>query len=615
MMKRNWHFAAFLAAVLAVSGCGGGGSSSSSGSGSGGGAPLPVTNPSTSPTGPVDQAAYTCPTSDTATASSRKASVSRGLVRRPPMIHKNFAAASSSLLAVTYDRASLSSARTAFALSEARAGGLFKHEYDFPHIGLTTRIVSVAPARAGSIEAALRAQPGVHSVGVAGARRYPLAVTSPYYTNDPYFTGFPNPIPTPVGNSGNSGTAVPPPTFEQLPYVENGSVPGQWNLHAIRLEQAFGYSVAGNATAYSANALGSASVKIAIIDSGADTTQPDLGPKITYQRCFLTSPGENGTQSTSTYVTDPDGHGTDVSALAGAASNNGFGFTGAGGKVTLSEYRVDPTPDDTCAPGSDTQDDQCFANELDIVAAINDAVRSGANVINLSLGAKGTGNTSGCTNGVDQATLEGNAINDALAANVVVVAASGNDTSLQDAPGCDKGVIAAGATALADGLPNGAGNSNGSPAAPIEYVASYSSYGSPGAAFRNSGAWGIVAPGGDPDTGKSISDYDFLHWVYDLYTSTPFDAADAGSCDVDYPYNVTTPRSCTVLIAGTSMASPTVAGAAALILSVNRSYQNGARMKSLLCSTTDDIDDAREGCGRLNVYRAMAVALHDPTPP
>jgi hypothetical protein len=38
-------------------------------------------------------------------------------------------------------------------------------------------------------------------------------------------------------------------------------------------------------------------------------------------------------------------------------------------------------------------------------------------------------------------------------------------------------------------------------------------------------------------------------------------------------------------------------------------------MKTLLCSTADDIVDPKEGCGRLNVYRAVAVAIGDPTPP
>jgi hypothetical protein len=59
------------------------------------------------------------------------------------------------------------------------------------------------------------------------------------------------------------------------------------------------------------------------------------------------------------------------------------------------------------------------------------------------------------------------------------------------------------------------------------------------------------------------------------------------------------------------MATPTVAGAAALIIAVNPSYKSPTKMKQLLCSTADDIGDSKEGCGRLNVYRAMATAVGD----
>jgi subtilisin family serine protease len=63
------------------------------------------------------------------------------------------------------------------------------------------------------------------------------------------------------------------------------------------------------------------------------------------------------------------------------------------------------------------------------------------------------------------------------------------------------------------------------------------------------------------------------------------------------------------------MAAPNVAGAAALILAVNASYQSPSAMRTLLCGTADDISDGHEGCGRLDVYRAMAQALNDPSPP
>jgi len=69
------------------------------------------------------------------------------------------------------------------------------------------------------------------------------------------------------------------------------------------------------------------------------------------------------------------------------------------------------------------------------------------------------------------------------------------------------------------------------------------------------------------------------------------------------------------------MATPHVAGAAALILSAtggsSSTYQSATAMKALLCATADNLTNSTsiQGCGRLNVYRAMAHALNDPSPP
>jgi subtilisin family serine protease len=507
------------------------------------------------------------------------------------------------LLEVTYDLHVLAASHAALASRESPLAARLVREIDFPHTGLATRVLQVAPARAASAMAALRLEPGVKSVTEAGPGLSPLAVTTPYFPDDPYFTGF-KVTATPVG------ATAPPATYLVAPYEESASVPGQWNMHAIGLQNAFAYSQANNGSGITnAAAIGSSTVKIAIIDTGVDTTHPELAGKVPYQRCFITNP--SGVQSTSAFVTDQDGHGTDVAGIAAAATNNGLGFTGAGGNSVIYAYRVLPTPDDNCLD-TNTSDVQCQAQPVDIASAIEDAVAQKVNVISISLGSNDV-----CTSGVDPDTTEGNAVTDAIAANVVVVASSGNGASAGvNPPACDSGVIAAGATSLADGQVNGTGTASGSAAAPTEYVASYSNYGTPGAAVRNSTAWGIVAPGGDPDPQASPDDPDDLHWIEDIYTTTPLDSNYGGPCGTDYPYNTTSGTvDCRVLIAGTSMSAPTVAGAAALILAVNPSYQSPARMKSLLCATADDIGDGKEGCGRINAYRAMATALGDPTLP
>ena len=583
--------ALFLACALASCGGGGGGGSTSvtpPGSGTGSVTPTPTPSPTATPV--TASAAYVCPTSDTqATAVARSAAAET--VRRPVARAPRDSAPSATLLAVTYDRTTAARSAASIGSREQTLGAVTVRTLDFERVGRTTHIVSVPAGKTASVAASLRGAAGVVSVAPAGYRRHLASVSGPYYTNDPYFAGF-----------ASSGT------FHVAPYDEAAAVPGQWDMHAIGLDRAFAYAQANNGSGIvNPNALGSSSVKLAIIDTGEDTTHPELSGKVAYQRCYITN--ASGTaQSTSTFTTDPQGHGTDVSGIAGAAANNGLGFTGAGGNVSIYGYRVFPTPDDNCASDT-TTDAQCTTDTADIASAINDAVSKGVNVISMSLGG------GSCTNGQDSDTVEGTAIANAIAANVIVVAAAGNDGRAPlEAPACDAGVIAVGASSLGDGAVNGT-SSVGSAASPVEYVASYSDWGTPAAAAKSASAWGIVAPGGDP---SGNTDADDLHWIENIWTSNPFratatDATFAGTCTSDF--GTASAADCRTLIAGTSMATPHVAGAAALILAVNPAYQSAAAMKTLLCTTADDIGDPHEGCGRLNVYRAMAKALGDPNLP
>jgi subtilisin family serine protease len=507
--------------------------------------------------------------------------------------------AGTQLLAVTYDAQTAATQKTTLALRETALGATLSRSYTFSHARLVTHVLKVPTSKLSSIEASLRSQAGVRGVGLTGTRRYPTSVNEPYFPDDPYFTGFKTTV------APAAGAGVPPATFEVGPLEESSVVPGQWDMHATRLEYAFAYSQPGNGSGITnPAALGSSTVKIATIDTGQDTSHPELTSKIVYQHCFITS--DSGTQSTSNFTTDEDGHGTDTAGIAAAAANNGLGFTGAGGNVVLYGYRVFPTPDDNCT-NSNSSDTQCGTDTQDIASAVQDAVDHGVNVISMSLGG------AACANGADSDPTEGAAIADAIAANVVVVAAAGNSSGPPvEAPACDPGVIAVGATAIADGTPNGSSKAGGSAASPFEYVASYSDYGSPGAAVGSSSAWGIVAPGGDP---ANDNDTDDLHWIENIWTSTPFmasagDTSFEGTCTGDYPTDSGT-TDCRVLIAGTSMATPHVAGAAALIISVSPTFQSPTLMKQLLCSTAADIGDPNQGCGRLDVYGAMATALGD----
>ena len=574
--------------------------------------PTPSPVPSPTPTATPNAAAYICPTNDQTLAVGRGVtSRGEGPRRFVRSRDRGTPASASNLLAVTYATSTVQRGATSIAQRESATGASLVRELTFSHLGHVMHILAVPAGRVASVEASLRAQPGVLSVAPTGARRRTTTVTAPYWTSDPYFGGFTAAQNTTAGNPNAS-------TFEVLPYAESAGVPGQWDMHAIKLGYAFEYSQSGNGSGITnANALGSATVKIAVIDTGEDPNHPELSSKIAYQKCFISNVA--GTfQSSSDFETDPMGHGTDVSGIAAADTNNSFGFTGAGGNTVIYGYRVFPTPDDTCV--SDTgADDQCDASTVDIASAIDDAVNNHVNVISMSLGG------GSCSNGVDDDPTEGAAVAEAIANNVVVVAAAGNSYGPPtEAPACDTGVLAVGATSLADGSsnPNGTGNTLGTPTAPVEYVASYSDYGT-NDTLNSAAAWGIVAPGGDP---SSDMDEDDLHWIENIWTTTPYmssptDQNFEGECTDDYPNSsgVTSPVDCRTLIAGTSMATPHVAGAVALILSatggLNSTYQSPTAMRQLLCQTADSINDPNQGCGRLNIYRAMAVALGDSSPP
>lgn len=559
--------------------------------------------------------AFTCPANDSSADAVMHGGTANGTdaVRRATGLGMERAEESSAtgLLAVTYSGGDASDGRTnALATAEQSAGATFVRRLAFAHTGTVLHVVSVPAAQMATVAARLREQAGVVSVAATGLRRRTTAVTTPYFPNDPYFNGFTSTQNTSAGNAAASTYHVPP-------YDESQVVPGQWDMHAIKLEDALAYGVSGNGSGiFNAGALGSSAVKIAIIDTGEDPNQPELSSKIAYQKCFITN--ETGTaQSTSTFETDPDGHGTDVSGIAAADTNDALGFTGSGGNTAIYAYRVFPTPDDGCA-SDNANDAQCSASTVDIADAIDDAVAQGVNVISMSLGGDACS-----APGVDSDPTEGQAVANAIGAGVIVVAASGNSGGNGlSAPACDSGVIAVGATSLSDGSANRSNNASGTASSPVEYVTSYTEYGSVNTP-RNSSSWGIVAPGGDP---LSNGDTDDLHWIENIWTTTPYRSSSSdtnftGECTDDYPNGALTaaPVDCRTLIAGTSMATPHVAGAAALILSATGGsgspYQSPSAMKTLLCTYADDIGSAHQGCGRLNVYTAMAHVLNDPSPP
>lgn len=365
--------------------------------------------------------------------------------------------------------------------------------------------------------------------------------------NDPYYAGF------------ATGS----------PYFESSTSPGQWDMHVIGLTTAWSTVTKG--------------APIAIIDTGVDVTHPDLrGGKIAYTRCYVTYPS-GSPQTTSPYVTDIDGHGTNVAGIAAADTNNGFGFAGTGYNAPLLAFRIFPSPPSGGCLGKSVA--QCETTDVDEVSAINDAVSHGARVINLSLGSDGP--LSNCND-----TIERNAVENAIAHGVVVVAAAGNESANHlDCPAAYPGVIAVGASAL-----EGSGNSV------KEDVASYSNW----AASSGPGSGGayLVAPGGDPCSGSAATtcnDSDNLHWIENIYSST---TGTGAVCSVDA---ASESGDCRILIAGTSQATPHVAGVVSLMLGL-RPNLTPAQVAADLCASAQNISSSKQGCGRLNAAGAVSKA-------
>lgn len=345
-----------------------------------------------------------------------------------------------------------------------------------------------------------------------------------------------------------TGTVYPNDTFYKAG--------AEWYLDTIDATDAWSYG------------LGKPTVIIAVIDTGFDRNQSEVAPGVSFAEKIVGGSIDASTNA----ANDTDGHGTFLSGVASAQTNNAAGFAGVAYGAGLQEYKVFT---DAATPSADS---------ADIAEAIREAVAHGANVVLLPFGGAPDA-------GPDP--LERDAIAYALSKNVTVVAAAGNESaSVLDYPAAYDGVIPVGASAINDAATPYAAVGSGN----FEYVPSYS----------NAASGGLVAPGGDP---SGANDPDPIHWIDNAYTTQPL--AGDPACP-----SGTAASNCNVRFSGTSPAAAVVAGAAALLLSQNASL-TPAHIAQLLYGTADDLKDSRAGHGRINLHSAMAALAGDlaPTPP
>src|SRR5207244_2049244 len=160
-------------------------------------------------------------------------------------------------------------------------------------------------------------------------------------------------------------------------------VPYEWQYTAARVDQVSDSVLRA-----------AAKIKIAVIDTGVDLSQPDLAAKAPQVYSVVHRKNRRD-------VRDYYGHGTFVASLAAGSVPNREGIAGFGGDARLLCVQV--------------ADDDGLISDVDEAAGIVYAVKHGANIINLSLG------------GLDPSALETRAVRYAQRHGVLIVAAAGNE--------------------------------------------------------------------------------------------------------------------------------------------------------------------------------------------
>lgn len=308
-----------------------------------------------------------------------------------------------------------------------------------------------------------------------------------------------------------------------------------------------------------------AGIVVAVIDSGLDTSHPDIAPNLWINSGEV--PGNSVDDDGNGFVdddkgwdffnvdndpVDDHGHGTHVAGTVGAAGNNGSSIVGMAPNVELMAVKV------LNSFGGGTSDG--------LAAGLTYAADNGAHVINASIG---------CAFPCPSDPVVEAAVLHAHSLGAVVVFAAGNSTDdvASYSPQNMTETITVSAVDRSDTSSD----------------------------FSNFGTLlDVAAPGGGPTT--DCPDWDLLSLRAALNNITCFgQSLDVGPAELR--------------LAGTSMAAPHVAGIAALILGKNATLSN-EEVRQILRSSADDLGpagfDSAYGYGRVNALQAVLATPQGP---
>ncbi|MFF4757224.1 S8 family serine peptidase [Streptomyces sp. NPDC001292] len=308
----------------------------------------------------------------------------------------------------------------------------------------------------------------------------------------------------------------------------SGGIDKVWLDGRVTADMAASNAQIGTREAWASGLTGKG-VTVAVLDTGVDTSHPDLAERVAVTRNFVD--GED--------AADRNGHGTHVTSTLG-----GSGAASGGEEKGVA-------PDATLAVGK-VLGDQGSGSESQIIAGMEWAARDvRARIVSMSLG------SSEPSDGTDPMAQAVDTLSEETGALFVVAAGNTGAPSSIDSPGAADAALTVGAVDPSD-------------------RAAY---------FTSAG----------PRTGDNALKPDLAAPGVDILAARSRLAPGSGAY---------------TSMSGTSMATPHVAGAAALLAQQHPDW-NGARIKDALMSTSKQLDESAYvlGAGRVSVPDAVHARI------